>query len=98
VFRRALRDVRTDMLDDDIAAMEADFASMKEELAKAHADRKAKLQNKVDQLKAKIEAQRNKAKEQREAFAVRQRSKHELLKKNAAAAGRAIKELARTPL
>jgi uncharacterized membrane protein len=98
VFRRSLREFRKSMRDEDIAAMKADLAAMKAEAAKARAERKAKLQKKVDELKAKIEAQQKKAKESREAFAERQKAKRGLLKKNAAAAGRAIKELARTPV
>jgi uncharacterized membrane protein len=98
VFRRSLREHLKSMHDEDVAAMKADLAAIKAEISKAHADRKAKLQKKVDELKAKIEAQEKKAKESREAFAERQKTKRALLKKNAAAAGRAIKELARTPV
>jgi uncharacterized membrane protein len=98
VLRRALWEVEDKMLDEDIAAMEADFAQLKEELSTAHAERKAKLQKRIDELQAKIDAQRNKAKGRREAFVARRQSNLELLKKNAAAAGRALKELGRTRL
>jgi uncharacterized membrane protein len=98
VFRRALREVRKDLRDEDIAAMKADAAQFKEEMSKANATRKAKLQKKIDELQAKIDAQQSKAKERRAAFEARQKAKAEVLKKNAQAAGRAIKELAKTPV
>lgn len=98
VFRRSVREVRKDIRDDDIAAMKADIAQFKEEMAKANAARKAKLQEKIDQLQAKVAAQQQKAKERREAFEARRKAKAELLKSNAQAAGRAIKQLAKTPV
>jgi len=98
VFRRALWEVRDKIDDEDAAAMKADLAQFKSELSKAHADRKAKLQKKIDQLQAKIEAQQKKTAERRAAFEARQKAKGAVLKKNAAAAGRALKELAQTPV
>ena len=98
VFRRALWEVRDKIDDEDAAAMKADLAQFKSELSKAHADRKAKLQKKIDQLQARIEAQQKKTTERREAFEARQKAKRTVLKKNAAAAGRALKELAQTPV
>ena len=98
VLRRALWEVEDKVLDEDIAAMEADLAQLKEELSKGHADRKAKLQKRIDELQAKINAQQSKAKKRREAFVARRKSNLELLKKNAVAAGRTLKELGRTPL
>jgi uncharacterized membrane protein len=98
VFRRALWEVREKVRNDEIAAMKADLAQLKSEISKAHADRKAKLQKKIDQLEAKIEAQQKKTIERREAFEARQKAKKDVLKKNAAAAGRALKELAKTPV
>ncbi|MFI5182613.1 MAG: DUF1269 domain-containing protein [Thermoanaerobaculia bacterium] len=98
VFRRALWEVREKIRNEEIAAMKADLAQLKSEISKAHADRKAKLQKKIDQLEAKIEAQQKKTIERREAFEARQKTKKDVLKKNAAAAGRALKELAKTPV
>lgn len=98
VFRRAVWQVRDEILDEDIAAMNADLAQFKKELADARADRRAKLQKKIDHLQTKIEVQQKKAQERRQAFAKRQQAKQELLKKNAAAAGQALKELATTPV
>jgi uncharacterized membrane protein len=98
VFRRSVAQVRQDIEDQDIAAMKADAAQLKEEIKTANADRKAKLQKKVAELEGRIEAKQAKAKERRKAFEARQESKKEVLKKNAKAAGRALKELANTPV
>jgi uncharacterized membrane protein len=98
ILRRALSDVEEDVRQKDIAAMKADLAQLKDEISKAHADRRAKLQSRIDQLQARIDAQQEKAKERREAFRTRQESKRAILKNNAAAAGRALKDLATTRL
>lgn len=98
VFRRAVWQVRDEILDQDIAAMKADLAQFEKELAAVRADRREKLQKKVNQLRAKIAAQQKKAQEHRDAFVKRQQAKKELLQKNATAAGRALKELATTPV
>jgi uncharacterized membrane protein len=98
VYRRALWSVEKQVRQEEIDAMEADLAQMKSEISKANAEQKAKLQKKIDQLNAKIDAQQKKAKDRREAFQARQKAKHEILKKNAAAAGRALKNLAKTPV
>ena len=57
VFRRALSDVkhRTDM--GHVAAIKADLARMKAELNRARAARRAKLQEKINQLDSKIQEQ-----------------------------------------
>jgi uncharacterized membrane protein len=98
VFRRALWAVQEQVRREEIAAMKADLAEFKSEISKAHADRKAKLQKKIEQLEARIDAQQKKTIERREAFEARQKAKAAILKKNAAAAGRALKELANTSL
>jgi uncharacterized membrane protein len=98
VLRRALWEVEAKARDEEIAAMKSDVAQFKAEMATAHEQRKAKLKAMVEQLEAKIDAQSNKAKSDFEAFKLRQQAKRELLKKNAAAAGKALKELATTPL
>src|SRR3954454_5745708 len=98
VFRRALWEVQESLSEEDVAAMKADLAQLKDEISQARADQRAKLQTRIDQLQAKIVAKEKSAKEHREAFAQRQKGKRELLKKNAAAAGRALKELASTPI
>ena len=96
VFRRALWLVQEQVRREEIAAMKADLAQFKSEISKAHADRKAKLQKKIGELEAKIDAQEKKAIERREAFEARQKAKKAILKKNAAAAGHALKKLAQT--
>ena len=96
VFRRALWAVQEQVRREEIAAMKADLAQFKSEISKAHAERKAKLQKKIGELEAKIDAQEKKAIERREAFEARQKAKKAILKKNAAAAGHALKKLAQT--
>jgi uncharacterized membrane protein len=98
VFRRALWEVREKISNEESAAMKADLEQLKSEISKAHADRKAKLQKKIGELEAKIDAQLKKTIERREAFEARQKTKKDVLKKNAAAAGRALKELGKTPV
>jgi len=98
VFRRALWEVREKISNEESAAMKADLEQLKSEISKAHADRKAKLQKKIGELEAKIDAQQKKTIERREAFEARQMAKKDVLKKNAAAAGRALKALAHTPV
>ena len=66
VFRRALSDVRKAVNDGEIAAMKAGLAQMKAEHAKAHADRKAKLLEKINQLDSKIQGQLQKRKDRRQ--------------------------------
>ena len=60
VFRRALWSVQEQVRREEIAAMKADLAQFKSEISKAHADRKAKLQKKIGELEAKIDAQEKK--------------------------------------
>jgi len=86
VFRRALSDVKHTHHEEHVAAMKADRAQMKAELAQAHANRKAKLQEKINQLDSKIQAQLQKAKEGREAEEREAQAKVQLLKAKAAAA------------
>ncbi len=86
VFRRALADVEHTIHEENVAAMQADLAQMKAEHAKAHADRKAKLEEKVNQLDSKIQAQLQKAKERREATERQAQAKVRVLKEKAAAA------------
>jgi uncharacterized membrane protein len=86
VFRRALSDVKDTVNDEDVAAMKADLAQMKAEHAKAHADRKAKLQGKINQLDSGIQEQLQKAKDRREAAERQAQAKVQVLKAKAAAA------------
>jgi uncharacterized membrane protein len=86
VFRRALSDVRDTVDDEEIAGMKADLAQMKAEHAKAHADRKAKLQEKINQLDSKIQTQLQKAKDRRAAAKRQAQAKVQVLETRAAAA------------
>ncbi len=97
VIRRALSDVREQMRKEQIAAMQADLAQLKEELAASNARRKAQLQARIDHLQARIAEQQTKAQTWFEAFQARRKAKREAFKKNAAAAGQALSELAKTP-
>ena len=86
VFRRALSEVKQTIHEENVAAMKADLAQMKAEHAKAHADRKAKLQEKINQLDSKIQAQLQKAKDRREALEREAQAKVQVLKAKANAA------------
>lgn len=86
VFRRALSDVKHTIHEENVAAMKADLAQMKAEQANSHADRKAKLQEKINQLDTKIQAQLQKAKERRESAERQAQAKVQVLKAKAAAA------------
>jgi len=86
IFRRALSEVKHTIHEENVNAMKADLAQMKAEHAKAHADRKAKLQEKINQLDSKIQAQLQRAKEGREAAERQAQAKVQVLKAKAAAA------------
>ena len=98
VFRRALSEVTDTVNREEVAAMKADRALFRAEFAQARADRKAKLQAKIDELDSKIQAGTQKAKDKREAIEKQQHAKAQVLKKKASAAGRAIRDLANTPV
>ena len=86
VYRRALSDVRHQVHDENVAAMKADMAQFKAERAQAHADSKAKLTEKINQLDSKIQAQLQAAKETRQAAELKAQAKVEILKAKAAVA------------
>jgi uncharacterized membrane protein len=85
VYRRALKEVKRTFHDDNVAAMKADRAQLTAEQAKAHADRKAKLQEKINELDSKIEARIERAKQRRQAAEAQEKAKAELLQARAAA-------------
>ena len=85
VFRRSLAQVKHSIHEENVAAMKADLAQMKAEHAKAHANRKAKLQEKINHLDSKIQAQLQKAKERRETVERQAKAKAEILRRQAAA-------------
>ena len=86
VFRRALSEVRNTVDDEEVAAMKADLGQMKVEHAKAQAERKAKLQEKINQLDSKIQAQLQRAKARREAAEREAKAKLQVLTAKAEAA------------
>ncbi len=98
VLRRALWEVEKTVDEQEGAAMKADLEQLKSEISKAHADRKAKLQKKIDRARGEDGRAAEETIQRREAFEARQKAKKDILKKNAAAAGRALKQLAHTPV
>jgi len=85
VFRRALSEVKNTIYEENVAAMKADLAELKAEHAKAQAERKAKLQEKINLLDSRIQAQLQKAKEKGEAVHRRAQAKVQVLKAKAGA-------------
>jgi uncharacterized membrane protein len=86
VFRRALSEVKEQIHEENVAAMKADLAQLKAEHAKAHADRKGKLQENINQLDSKIQAQLQNAKDRRDALQRKAQAKVQVLKGKAAEA------------
>jgi uncharacterized membrane protein len=97
VIRRGLWEVRDELRQTQIAAMKADLAQLKEELAKASAERKAQLEGRIDYLQARIDQQQKKAQQRWDAFVARRQTNRAAFEKNAASAGRAVRELAKSP-
>ena len=86
VIRRSLATVEKTLHEEEVAAMKADLAQMKAEHARAHADRKAKLMAKINQLDSKIQAQLQKGKEKRLAAEQQDQEKVRVLQAKAASA------------
>jgi uncharacterized membrane protein len=86
VFRRALSEVRHTIHNENIAAIKADLAQKTAEYAKADADRKAKLQENINQLESKLQAWLEEDKERRQAAEREAQAKAEILKAKAAIA------------
>lgn len=86
VFRRSLSEVREKVDEEDIAAMQADVTQLKAEHAKAQADRKVKLQDKINELESKIQAKQQQAKTRIEAVQRKAQAKVHALKAKAEAA------------
>jgi uncharacterized membrane protein len=86
VFRRALSAVTDTVNNEEVAAIKADIAQLKAEHAKAHADRKAKVQEKINQLDTKLQTQLQRAKDRRQAAEREAQAKVQVLKAKAAAA------------
>jgi uncharacterized membrane protein len=86
IFRRALSDVKHTIHDEKIAAIKAELAQMTAEHAKVDADRKAKLQENINQLESKLQAWLEEDKERRQAAEREAQAKALLLKAKAAVA------------
>ena len=86
VFRRALSDVKHTIHHENIAAIKADLAQMTAEHAKADADRKAKLQENIDELESKLQAWLDEDKDRRQATEREAQAKVALRKAKAAVA------------
>jgi len=85
VFRRALSDATDTVNKEDVNAMKADLAKMKEEHSKAHTERQAKLQEKINQLDSKIQGWMQKDKDRTEAVERQAKTKLQILKEKATA-------------
>ena len=96
VCRRALTRGGSEYGKRDIEAMKADLAQLKNELVRAWSERQDKMQKKIDQLETHILAQMEASDRRRDAAEKRNRINGAVLRKNAAAAGRAIRTLANT--
>ena len=86
VFRRALSEVRSQIHQENVAAMKADMAQFKAEHAQAQADRKAKLMEKINRLDSKIQTQLQAANDRRQAAERAAQAKAKILKAKAGAA------------
>jgi uncharacterized membrane protein len=84
IFRRTLPQVKHTLHDENIANIKADLAQMKAKHAKAHADRKIKLQEKINQLESRLQAQLEGAKERRQSAERATQAKVEILQAKAA--------------
>lgn len=83
VYRRALSEVTESVNKEDVAAMQADLAQYKAEVAKERADRQAKIQAKIGQLESKIQAQMQKAQDRRLAVERQAQAKAQRLRSKA---------------
>ncbi len=86
VFRRGLSEVKHTIHDENIAAIKADLAQKTAEHAKADADRKAKLQENINELESKLQAWLEEDIERRQAAEREAQVKAEILKAKAAVA------------
>ncbi len=86
VFRRAVSEVKHTIHDEHIAAIKADLALKTAEHAKADADRKARLQENINELESKLQAWLEEDIERRQAAEREAQAKAEILKAKAAVA------------
>jgi uncharacterized membrane protein len=84
VFRIARRDVAHEQDARDVAAIKADIAQLKAEQAKSHAEHKAKLQTKIDNLDKKLNAKLEQVKQRSKQLEKEAKAKVKALEKKAA--------------
>lgn len=85
-FRTARKSVEDDQRTRDIAMLHAEIDQLKAEHARAQADRKAKLQAKIDKLNAKLQAKLDQAKQRSEQIKSESEAKVQGLQKKVAKA------------
>jgi uncharacterized membrane protein len=83
VFRRALSEVTDTANQEELAAMKADHAQFKAELASADADRQAKIQQKVNEIASRIQAFEQRIEDRRRATERQAKAKAQSLRKRA---------------
>ena len=83
VLRSPKKSVEAEQRAREITALRAEIEQTKAELAQAHADRKAKLQARIDKLNAQLEAQLEQAKKRSEQIKIETEAKVHALKKKA---------------
>jgi uncharacterized membrane protein len=86
IFRRVLSEVKQTIHDENIAAIKADLAQMTAEHAKADSDRKAKLQENINELESKLQVWLEEDKDRRQAAEREAQAKVAILKAKAAVA------------
>jgi len=91
VLRRSLWEVEDTQDERDIASIKADIVQLKTEHAEAKAERKAKLQARIDTLNAKLQEKLDKAKSRLEAIRHEADAKVEALKEKVAQSKQDIK-------
>ncbi len=91
VLRRSLWEVEDTQDERDIASIKADIAQLKTEHAEAKAERKAKLQARIDALNGKLQEKLDKSKARLEAIRRQADAKLEALKAKAAQSKQDIK-------
>jgi uncharacterized membrane protein len=91
VLRRSLHELKVAENDRDIATLKAEIAHSKAEHAKARAERKAKLEARIGALNAKLQQKVDQAKARHESFRRQAEAKVETLKAKAARARQDIK-------
>jgi uncharacterized membrane protein len=91
VLRRSLRELRHAEHDQDTTTIKAEIAHTKTEHAAASAERKAKLQARIDSLNTKLKQKTDRAKARREAMKRNAEAKIEALKARAAHSRQEIK-------